>query len=104
MRWHSSLSSPAVQTATPVSAPTLVLRGATVIDGTGAAPIVDTTIAIRAGRIAAIGRAAEVRIPAGAKIVDAEGKFVIPELMDGNVHLDLGLAPEYLFAYEGRYD
>lgn len=24
--------------------------------------------------------------------------------MDGNAHLDLGFAPEYLFAYEGRYD
>ncbi len=86
------------------SAPVLALRGATVIDGTGAAPVGEATIVIKDGRITAIGRTADVRVPAGAHIVDLSGKYVIPGLMDANVHLDFGLEPEYLFTYEGRYD
>ncbi len=69
--------------ATAVSPPTIVLRGATVIDGTGAAPLADATIVIQNGRITAIGRAADIRVAAGARTLDLKGKFVIPGLMDG---------------------
>lgn len=91
-------------TAGAVTSPPLVLRGATVADGSGGTPLRDATIVIQGGRNAAIGRSAAVHVPRGARTVARTGKYVIPGLMDGNVHLDFGFAPEYLFAYEGRYD
>jgi imidazolonepropionase-like amidohydrolase len=55
----------------------------------------DQTVLIRDGRIAALGPAATVTVPAGARVVDGRGKFLIPGLTDSHVHLydvnDLGL-------------
>jgi len=51
------------------------------------APLADT-IAIRAGRISAIGRAADILRGAGkAKVDDLGGKTVIPGLCDAHIHL-----------------
>jgi len=85
-------------------AQTLAVTGATVIDATGRAPIADGTVLIRDGRIAAVGSAAEVSIPKGATRIDARGKYVIPGLMDANLHLYLNADLESLIRYEDRYD
>src|SRR5690242_17310875 len=63
---------------------TVAIIGGTIIDGTGKAPAVGT-VAIEDGRIKAIGP--DVKVPRGAKKVDARGKYIIPGLMDANVHL-----------------
>jgi imidazolonepropionase-like amidohydrolase len=68
---------------------TRVIAGASLIDGTGNAPVTDAVIVIRDGGIVAAGSRAAVTIPAGAAIVDAKGKFVVPGLIDTNVHLSL---------------
>jgi len=47
---------------------------------------------------------ADVRIPAGAKRLDGTGKYVIPGLMDANVHLLLDVSPEYLLEANFRYE
>ena len=65
------------------SGPPLVIQHATVIDGTGAAAQRDVSLLIVDGRIREIGA---VRVPKGAQVVDATGKFVIPGLMDMHVH------------------
>ena len=57
------------QVQAPASAQTLVLRGARVIDGTGASPLDNAAIVIRDGRIAAIGPAGSTTVPAGAEVV-----------------------------------
>ncbi|HEY2630255.1 MAG TPA: amidohydrolase family protein [Usitatibacter sp.] len=44
------------------------------------------TILIGGDRIRAIGPAALVRIPEGAKVIDAKGKWVVPGLIDAHVH------------------
>jgi hypothetical protein len=64
----------------------LVVDGATLIDGTGAGPVANSVIIIENGKITAIGPRARVRTPAGARTVDAKGKFVIPGLIDSHVH------------------
>src|SRR3989449_9637057 len=64
----------------------LVVEGATLIDGTGAAPVANSVIVIDNGRITAICPRSRGRIPAGARTVDAKGKFVIPGLIDSHVH------------------
>jgi imidazolonepropionase-like amidohydrolase len=63
----------------------LALTHATVVDGTGAAPLRDATVVIADGRITCVGRC---RAPAGARVVDARGRYVIPGLVDAHVHYD----------------
>ena len=55
----------------------LALTHVRVIDGTGAPPRDDQTIVIRDGRIAAVGDAAGVQVPANAQVMDLTGKSVI---------------------------
>src|SRR6267378_4859627 len=65
----------------------LALTHVLLVDGTGAAPKTDQTIVIRAGRIAAVGPAASVQIPAGARVMDMSGSTVIPGLIGMHDHL-----------------
>jgi len=77
------------QAQLPASAQTLVLRGARLIDGVGANPLDNTAIIIRDGRIAAIGSAGSVTVPAGAEVVDYTGKTIIPGLISGHSHVGI---------------
>jgi imidazolonepropionase-like amidohydrolase len=64
----------------------VAITGTTVIDGSGGAPRQDVTVLVRGDRIAAIGAAREVRVPADARVVDGRGKFVVPGFIDSHVH------------------
>src|SRR5262249_53079497 len=66
-----------------------VLRGATLIDGSGAAPQSNVTIVIENGRLRDIGTG--VAAPAGATVTDVAGKFVVPGIINGHGHV--GPAP-----------
>jgi imidazolonepropionase-like amidohydrolase len=61
--------------------------GATVIDGTGAAPLADATVLVRDGRIVRVGKRGSVAIPRAARTVDVRGKTIIPGLWDMHGHL-----------------
>lgn len=74
-----------IPAATVGQAP-LAIRDVTVIPMTGGAPSAHQTVIVRDGRIAEIGRAAELRAPAGATIVDGTGKFLIPGLFEMHAH------------------
>src|SRR6266545_6787228 len=65
---------------------TLVFTHVTLIDATGAEAKSDTTVVIRDGRIAALGRSGKIKVPQGAQVVDATGKYLIPGLWDMHVH------------------
>ncbi|MEZ4455614.1 MAG: amidohydrolase family protein [Gemmatimonadales bacterium] len=90
--------------ATAARAQSLAITGGVLIDGTGRAPIPDAVVVITNGRIVAAGPAAGVAVPAGATRVDARGKFLIPGLMDANLHLGLNVDLESLIRFENRYD
>ena len=64
----------------------LALTHVTVIDMTGAAPQRDMTVVITGNRITAIGSSNQLRIPRGAKTVNATARFLIPGLWDMHVH------------------
>ncbi|HEU0044021.1 amidohydrolase family protein [Sphingomonas sp.] len=46
----------------------------------------DATIVIRGDRIVAVGPRGQVAVPAGARVVDVAGKFIIPGLIDAHAH------------------
>ena len=89
-----------VANAEPVTA----IIGATLIDGTGGAPVKDAVIVIDGRKIAAVGPRDRVTIPTGARKVNVAGKYIIPGMMDANVHLVLGSSIEFIVRYEGRYE
>jgi imidazolonepropionase-like amidohydrolase len=77
----------------------LAITGATVEDSTGAPAIHDGVILIEDGRIKAVGTRAQVRIPKGASVLDASGKFAIPGLWDMHAHYEqVEWGPIYLAA------
>jgi enamidase len=49
-----------------------------VVDGTGAAPLRDMTVVLHGDRIAAVGPAARLKVPAGATVVEGAGKTLLP--------------------------
>ena len=73
------------QPAKPV--PPLVIRNVTVIDCTGSRPQPEMTVVIQRGRITELGKAAQVKLPQHAEIIDGRGKFLIPGLWDMHGHL-----------------
>jgi len=90
-------------TAGAAAAAPLALTKVTIIDGLGGAPIPDGVVVMDGGRITAIGPAATVTIPRGARVVEKAGKYVIPGLMDANLHLHLNLDVDTLLRFRGRY-
>ena len=81
----------------------IAILGATLIDGNGGSPISDAVVLVEGERIIATGNRA-VPVPPRARIIDASGKYVIPGLMDANVHLFFACSPDALVRYEGRYE
>ncbi len=80
-------------------APALAIEGATLIDGTGAAPVPDATVVIENGRITAIGPRSKVKVPPNAHVVDAKGKTLLPGLWDMHAHFEqVEWGPIYLAA------
>ena len=69
-----------------IQAAVTVVRGGTLIDGTGRASVPNAAVVITGDRITAVGPVSQVTIPPGATIVDAEGQYVIPGLVDTHVH------------------
>jgi imidazolonepropionase-like amidohydrolase len=73
--------------ATPVTAETIAITGGRVVVGDGSAPIEGGTVVMRDGKIVAAG--ARVTIPAGARQIDATGKWVTPGVFAGFTRLGL---------------
>jgi imidazolonepropionase-like amidohydrolase len=71
----------------PQSPPTLI-RGATVLTGTGT-KLDNADVLVVDGRIAGVGQS--LQAPAGARVIDAKGRWVTPGLID--IHSHLGVYP-----------
>lgn len=65
----------------------LAIRGARLFDPATGAVRPDTTVLLTGNRITAVGRDGEVQIPAGAEVVEARGRFLMPGLWDMHTHL-----------------
>jgi imidazolonepropionase-like amidohydrolase len=64
-----------------------VFEGARVIVGDGRAPIDNASFVVSGARFTQVGRAADVRVPAGAARVNLAGKTVMPTIVDTHTHL-----------------
>jgi imidazolonepropionase-like amidohydrolase len=64
----------------------LVIRGVTVIDGTGGPALPNATVLVEDTRITQV-TTQNITAPPGARIIDGAGKYLIPGLMDMHVHL-----------------
>ena len=71
-----------------VEARTLLIRGGTLIDGTGQAAAQNANILIDGNRISRIwtGDPTSEDMPTDTEVIDARGKFIIPGLIDSHVH------------------
>jgi len=70
----------------------ILIRGATLIDGTGAGPRSNSAVAIEEGRIVAVGAVGDFGSAwsgAGVRTVDAAGQWIIPGLINMHDHLAL---------------
>jgi len=64
----------------------LVISNGTVIDGTGADPIVDGIVIIEGERITTVGSGVGYSIPPDAWVIDAHGGMILPGFIDAHVH------------------
>ncbi|MFN2567530.1 MAG: amidohydrolase, partial [Gemmatimonadaceae bacterium] len=79
-----SLPAQAAQTrARPIA-----ITGVTVTDVTRGLHRRGMTVVVADGRIAAVGRVSQIRVPAGARVVDGAGQFLMPGLWDMHAHVD----------------
>ena len=63
---------------------TIVLKGATIITSKGDEVLQNGDIVVTDNRITAVGR--NVNVPAGARTIDARGKFIVPGFVDTHAH------------------
>ena len=66
----------------------LALTHVTVVNPSEASPHLDSTVLIANDRVVEVGPSKTVKIPRGALIVEASGKFLIPALWDMHVHTE----------------
>jgi imidazolonepropionase-like amidohydrolase len=80
------------EAASDVPSGTLAFVGGRLVTmrGGGDEVIEDGVVIVEGNRIKAVGRRAEVPVPAGARAVDVSGKTVLPGLVDAHWHGSLG--------------
>ena len=87
-----SLATLLIAAAVPAAADTFVIRAGRIVTDAALAPRGPSSIVVTDGRIVSIG-AADLAVPAGARVIDLSTKTVMPGLIDAHVHLtqDSGL-------------
>ncbi len=69
--------------------PVTVFKGAELIDGTGALPIKKSVLVIEGDRITAVGKEGKVHYPKGARVIDLEGRTIMPGIINAHGHVGL---------------
>jgi imidazolonepropionase-like amidohydrolase len=66
-----------------------VIQGGTLIDGTGKPPVKDSVVVVEGSKITDVSRKGEVKVPEAERIevIEAEGKTVMPGLIDSHLHM-----------------
>ena len=67
---------------------TLAIVGGLLIDGHGGPPLYDAVVLVDAKTVVAVGTRNTLKVPSGAKVIDATGYTVMPGLIDAHVHVE----------------
>lgn len=78
-----------------------VLRGATIVTGTGDGGLADHAVVVEDDRIAWIGPSAGVPRPQDAVVIEVGGRCLLPGLIDAHVHLCNDGAPDFFAQVRG---
>ena len=70
---------------------TVAIVDATLIDGSGRASLKDTVVIVKGDSINAVGKRSQIKIPNGARMIDAHGLVIAPGFIDTHNHSDRGL-------------
>ena len=89
MAWRNAQAEALTQRLTKPMAGPIVIRNGDVFDSERGVMMPRTTVVIRGDRIEAVGPADAVATPAGATVIDATGKTVMPGLWDMHTHFQL---------------
>lgn len=81
---------PYASTYRPIASPSVLLRNATVLTGTGER-LDDADVLMQDGKIQAVGK--NLAAPQGALSVDATGKWITPGIIDVHSHLGVYASP-----------
>lgn len=79
----------------PASPRVIAIVGARVIPMTGEQVLDDATVLVADGVIQAVGTADTLKIPKGARVIGAQGKFLLPGLSEMHAHVPSGPTPAY---------
>jgi len=90
---------PFASTYQPLPSKTTLIRNATVLTGTGER-IDNGAVLLEDGRIAKVGR--DLSAPRGARVIDAEGRWVTPGIIDAHSHLGVYPSPEVAALSDGN--
>lgn len=80
----------------------LAIRGARLFDPQSERVRDGTTIVVADGRIADVGADGSIETPAGAEVIDAGGRTVLPGLWDMHAHLRMPAEPDPIFDRGGE--
>ena len=87
LAWRNARGAELARKLAPPPASALVIRNGDVFDAERGVMRPRTTVVVRGDRIVAVGPADSVATPAGATLIDATGKSVIPGLWEMHGHL-----------------
>jgi imidazolonepropionase-like amidohydrolase len=87
----------ALAVAVPAQSQVVAIRSVNVVDARDSVPRANQTVVVRGNRIVVVAPGAPV--PAGARIIDGRGKYLIPGLWDMHVHADIVHGRELLALY-----
>ncbi|MHC4779641.1 MAG: amidohydrolase family protein [Planctomycetota bacterium] len=84
----------------------IAFKNVVIIDGKGGEPIEGGVVVVDQGIIVAVGEAGEVKVSPEARVIDGEGKSVMPGLADMHIHLAGGYTGYTmdLLGYQRRLD
>ena len=77
--------------ASSVFSATEAIVGGNLVNLDGEEALLDSVILLEGNRISAIGKRSELDVPDTADVINAQGKWLIPGLMNMHVHLGLVL-------------
>jgi imidazolonepropionase-like amidohydrolase len=83
----ASAQSPTITPTPPVGKGVVAIKAARLIDGTGRPVIANGVVVVTDNMITAVGTAAQVKIPVGAKVIDLGDATLLPGFIDAHTHV-----------------